>query len=157
MSSRRTSRRGSVAKRPTGPWRTHFFRRHRDDDPAEAVPARDFLDACPTKVSATMIAVVHAVASAPPPAFSGGGKWEAMHGKMRGVYEVRVDGPNRHHYRLFCVLERDGGEHGLSGPSLILVAGKDKPFQTKLSEAEYDEVLGLVREFQTRNPRSVLT
>jgi len=81
---------------------------------------RDFLDACPTKVSATMIAVVRAVADAPPPAFSGGGKWEAMHGKMGGVYEIRVDGPNRHHYRLFCLLERDGAHFGLGGPSLIL-------------------------------------
>ena len=47
-----------------------------------------------------------AVAAAPPPAFSGGGKWEAMHGEMSGFFEVRVDGPQRHHYRLFCVLER---------------------------------------------------
>jgi Txe/YoeB family toxin of Txe-Axe toxin-antitoxin module len=154
MSSRRASKAGSVATRP---WRIHFFRRHLDDDPTEAVPARDFLDASPAKVSATMIAVVHAVADAPPPTFSGGGKWEAMHGKMGGIYEVRVDGPNRHHYRLFCVLERAGADLGLGGPSLVLVCGKDKPFQTELSEAEYDEVASLVREFQKRNPRSVLT
>src|SRR6266542_810294 len=141
MSARKASRRGSVAKQPTGPWQIHYFRRQRDDDLTERVPARDFLDACPTKVSATMIAVVHAVANAPPPAFSGGGKWEAMHGKMGGVYEVRVDGPSRHHYRLFCVLERGGADLGLGGPSLILGAGKDKPCQTKLSESEYDEVL----------------
>jgi hypothetical protein len=157
MSSRKASKSGSVAKRLIGPWRIHFFRRHRDDDATEAVPAREFLDACPTKVSATMIAVVHAVADAPPPAFSGGGKWEAMHGKMGGVYEVRVDGPNRRHFRLFCVLERGGADLGLGGPSLVLVGGKDKPFQTKLSDAEYDEVLSLVHEFQKRNPRSVLT
>ncbi len=80
-----------------------------------------------------------------------------MHGKMGGVYEVRVDGPNRHHYRLFCLLERGGAALGLGGPSLVLVAGKNKPFQTKLSDAEYDEVLSLVREFQKRNPRSVVT
>lgn len=103
-----------------------------------------------------MVAVVQAVASAPPPAFSGGGKWEAMHGKMSGVFEVRVDGPNRHHYRLFCVLERSGAALGLGGSSVVLIAGKDKPFQTRLSENEYDEVLALVREFQRRSPRSVL-
>jgi hypothetical protein len=73
-----------------------------------------------------ILSPVVAIANAPPPAFSGGGKWEAMHGRMGGVYEVRVDGPNRHH-------------------------------QAKLSEAEYDEVLGLVREFQKRNPRNVAT
>ena len=103
-----------------------------------------------------MIAVVQAVANAPPPAFSGGGKWEAMHGKMGGIYEVRVDGPNRHHYRLFCILERDGADVGLGGPSVVLVTGKDKPFQTKLSERDYDQVLALVQELKSRKPRSVL-
>jgi hypothetical protein len=79
-----------------------------------------------------------------------------MHGKMGGIYEVRVDGPSRHHYRLFCVLERDGGQLGLGGPSLVLIAGKEKLFQTTLSEREYDEVLALVNEFKNRSPRSVL-
>jgi hypothetical protein len=87
--------------------------------------------------------------------FSGGGKWEAMHGAMNGFYEVRVDGPKRRHYRLFCVLERLGAEHGLDGPSLVLITGKDKPFRSVLSEADYAEVRSLGREFSKRNPRSV--
>jgi hypothetical protein len=37
-------------------------------------------------------AVLEAVAAAPPPSFSGGGKWEAMHEDMAGFYEVRVQG-----------------------------------------------------------------
>jgi hypothetical protein len=45
------------------------------------------------KVQATIKAVLIAVAAAPPPAFSGGGKWEAMHGDMAGYFELRVDGP----------------------------------------------------------------
>src|SRR5438067_178871 len=157
MTARMTTKRSAVVE-PTvrASWRVHFFQRHAADDPTRAVPARAFLDACPTKVSATMIAVVRAVADAPPPAFSGGGKWEAMHGKMGGVYEVRVDGPSRHHYRLFCVLERDGAQLGLGGRSLVLIAGKEKPFQTKLLEREYDEVLALVNEFRKRIPRSVV-
>ena len=76
-----------------------------------------------------MIAVVKAVADAPPPAFSGGGKWEAMHGDMNGFYEIRADGPKRHHYRLFCMLEREGAKLGLGG--------------------------NLGREYLARNPRSV--
>ena len=155
MTGKRSKR--AAGALPRQPWRVHFFRRHPDDDPAQAVPARAFLDTSPIKVSATMIAVVRAVADAPPPALSGGGKWEAMHGKMSGIYELRVDGPNRHHYRLFCVLEREGAQLGLGGPSLVLIAGKDKPFQTKLSEREYDEILALVGEFKSRKPRSVLT
>jgi hypothetical protein len=53
-------------------------------------------------------------------------------------------------------LERAGAELGLGGPSLVLVTGMDKPFQTKLSDRDYDEVLKLVREFRKRTPRSVL-
>lgn len=138
------------------PWRIYFFQRHPADDPARSVPALEFLRHCPTKVEAMMVAVVRAVAEAPPPAFSGGGKWEAMHGEMGGFYEVRVDGPKRRHYRLFCVLEREGAALGLGGPSLVLVTGKDKPFMTVLSTADYAEVRALGAEFKKRVPRSVL-
>ncbi len=151
--------RAATTETPSGgirtPWRIHFFKRHPENDPTQAVPARDFLDRCPTAVAAKMVAVVKAVAEAPPPAFSGGGKWEAMHGEMNGFYEVRVDGPKRHHYRLFCVLERDGARVGLGGPSLVLITGKDKPFQTVLSAADYAEVRSLGREFVSRTPRIV--
>jgi Txe/YoeB family toxin of Txe-Axe toxin-antitoxin module len=144
--------RGEPARRP---WRIHFFQRHRQDDPKQSVPARDFLLACPEKVRAMMVAVVKAVADAPPPMFSGGGKWEAMHGDMAGWYEIRVDGPNRHHYRLFCLLERDGMSLGLGGPSLVLITGKAKAFRTVLSVNEYAEVRILGEEYRARNPRSL--
>jgi hypothetical protein len=62
------------------------------------VPAVDFLVGCPTKTRANLLAVLDAVAAAPPPAFSGGGKWEAMRGKMAGYYEVRAIGPGREHF-----------------------------------------------------------
>lgn len=136
-------------------WRAEFFKRHRAEDPAERVPAREFLDRCPEKVRAMMVAVVKAVAEAPPPTFSGGGKWEAMHGDMTGWYEVRVDGPKRHHYRLFCLLERDGTRVGLGGPSLVLITSKDKPFRTALSDADYAAVRRLGEEYRARAPRSV--
>jgi hypothetical protein len=139
-----------------GPWRKHFFQRHAADDPAETVPARDFLLACPEKVRAMVLAVVNAVADAPPPQFGGGGKWEAMHDDMAGYYEIRVDGPSRRHYRLFCLLERDGGAVGLGGPSLVLICGKDKPFRTELSARDYAHVRRLGREYLSRRPRSVL-
>jgi hypothetical protein len=60
-----------------------------------SVPAEAFLDACPLKVEATILAVLEAVRQAPPPQFGGGGKWEAMHGSMGGYYEIRVTGPAR--------------------------------------------------------------
>jgi hypothetical protein len=103
-----------------------------------------------------ILAVVNAVADAPPPQFSGGGKWEAMHGDMAGYYEIRVDGPSRHHYRLFCVLEREGEAVGLGSPSLVLIAGKDKPFRTVLSVRDYADVRRLGNEYLSRQPRSVV-
>jgi hypothetical protein len=87
--------------------------------------------------------------------FSGGGKWEAMHGQMHGIYEVRVDGPKRRHYRLFCLLEREGAKHGLGGPSLVLITGKDKAFQTVLQPADYKEVCDLRDEYLSKPKRSI--
>jgi hypothetical protein len=140
---------------PPQPWRIHFFRRHAGDDSSQAVPGRAFLLDCPDKVRMTMLAVLRAVADAPPPQFSGGGKWKAMHGSMAGYHEVTVNGPNRHHYRLFCLLERDGGALGLGGPSLVVLAGLDKPFMTTLSDNDYAKVRVLGDEYRARNPRSV--
>ena len=51
-------------------------------------PAEDFLDACPAKIEARFHAVLEAVRDAPPPQFSGGGYWEAMHGDMGGFHGI---------------------------------------------------------------------
>jgi len=150
-----------MKKRSTPPaplplkWRVHFFERYPTDDPKRTVPGREFLESCPEKVRAMMLAVVKAVADAPPPMFSGGGKWEAMHDEMKGFYEVRVDGPKRHHYRLFCILEQDDAHLGLGGPSLVIIGGKDKPFRTVLSSRDYQEIRKLGDEYRSRVPRSV--
>ncbi len=143
----------STAQR-LAPWRIHFFRRHAEDDPAQSVPGRDFLEHCP--VAPRMAAVLKAVAEAPPNAFAGGGYWEAMHGAMAGYFEVRIDGRDRRHYRLFCVLERDGAQLGLGGPSLVVITGMEKAFRTKLSERDYARVRQLGGEYRSRMPRSVL-
>jgi len=141
---------------PPKAWQIHFFRRHRSDDENEAVPGRDFLAACPDKVRAMMVAVLHAVRDAPPPAFSGGGKWEAMHGEMAGLYEVRVDGPQRRHYRLFCLLDQDDTAKKLGGPSIVVIDGRSKAFRTVLSPHDYAAVRKLSNEYRPRKPRSVL-
>lgn len=46
---------------------------------------------------------------------------------------------------------------GLGGPSIVIIAGKDKPFRTKLSPADYAEVRALGDEYRSRTPRSVVT
>jgi hypothetical protein len=102
-----------------------------------------------------MLAVLKAVAEAPPPQFSGGGKWKAMHDDMAGWHEVTVNGPKRHHYRLFCLLEKDGATLRLGGPSIVIVTGLDKRFQTTISPGDYAKVRALGVEYRARTPRSV--
>jgi hypothetical protein len=80
-----------------------------------------------------MRAVLAQVAAAPPKRFAGGGYWEAMKGDMTGWFEVRVDGPRRHHYRLFCRLDYDAKDQ--PKPLLVVICGLDKPFRTELSGA----------------------
>jgi hypothetical protein len=116
------------------PWNLHFFQRHPDDDRHQSVPARDFLDGLPDKVVAEILAVLDAVAEAPPPAFSGAGKWEAMHGEMAGFYEVRVRGAGMNH-RLFCILERHAND--LGGPSIVAIDGLTKPKRSAADSRDY--------------------
>jgi hypothetical protein len=129
-----------------------FFRRHKDDDPSESEPGRVLLNNCPTKVRATMRVVLAEVAAAPPKRFAGGGYWEAMKGDMVGWFEVRVDGPGRHHYRLFCKL--DYSTKGVDKPLLVVIDGRDKPFRTELAAREYLAVRRMGEEYLARNPRS---
>lgn len=133
-----------------GPWRIHFFQRHAADDSGRAVPALEFLEELPTKVAAEVHAVLSAVSDAPPPSFSGGGKWEAMHGNMAGMYEIRLQGGGRN-YRLFCVLDR--GEE-LGGPSIVCIDGLSKPPRQAADARDYRRVRRYVDEFRKR--RTVL-
>jgi hypothetical protein len=100
-----------------------------------------------------MRAVLTQVAAAPPKRFAGGGYWEAMKGDMTGWFEVRVDGPRRHHYRLFCRLDYDANDQ--PKPLLVVICGLDKPFRTELSDADYRHVRALGEEYLRRNPPSL--
>jgi hypothetical protein len=142
---------GSSQQRDGGGWRIHFFRRHVADDPGRSVPAISFLDGLPVKVAAEIHAVLEAVAGAPPPSFSGGGKWEAMHGQMAGFYEVRVQGGGQNH-RLFCLLER--GAEDLGGSSIVCIDGLSKPRRSAARPADYRRIRRYADEFRAR--RSVL-
>lgn len=124
------------------------------------VPAREFLGACPAKVRATFLAVLQAVRDAPPPAFSGGGKWEAMHGSMSGYYEIRLTGPGRKHFRLFCLLEngtaKELEERGFNAPQIVVINGMVKPNATKFTDAVYRKtVRALAEDYRSKLPRPV--
>src|SRR5665213_1325323 len=127
----------------------------------ESVPGADFLDSCPPKVRGTILAVLDAVAAAPPPSFAGGGKWEAMHGNMGGYYEIRVTGPGREQFRLFCLLE-NADEHtlnarGLRGPAIAVITGMRKKTGTVFSERDYAKVRQLGSEHTAQTPRRIAT
>jgi len=120
-----------------------------------------FLDGCPKTVEPLMRAVLHAVAAAPPPQFSGRGYWEAMHGKMTGYFEVRKQGPNREQFRLFCVLEKAADrtelqKTGLPGPTIVVLTGMRKPWRTAFREADYDRVRELGESYRKTFPRRIL-
>lgn len=127
------------------PWNIHFFQRDRSDDPKRGIPSIEFLEGIPAKVAAEIHAVLAAVSAAPPPSFSGGGKWEAMHGTMSGYYEVRVKGGGMNH-RLFCFLQRDAED--LGGSSLVCIDGLSKPPRTAAKQRDYSRVRRYGAEFQ---------
>ena len=134
------------------PWLIHFFQRDARDDKSKSVPAITFLDQVPVKVRAEMEAVLEAVAEAPPPAFSGGGKWEVMHDDMSGFYEVRVRGADRRNHRLFCILERDAAD--LGGSSIVVIDGLSKPARQAADPRDYKRAQRYRAEFLRR--RTVL-
>ncbi|MEO7127088.1 MAG: hypothetical protein ABI382_10745 [Nakamurella sp.] len=151
-------RRGRGGQPRVGPDRNDpheivYFQRHVDDDPGQEIPARTFLRSCPPSVRAKFAAVLKSVAAAPPHRFAGGGYWEAMHGDMAGWFEVRVDGPKRRHFRLYCLI--DLAAQGRDRPLLVIVAGLDKPFRTTLTDRDYAWVRVLGVEYHARNPRSL--
>lgn len=143
-----------ASARPIEPWDVIYYRTEED-----LVPAEEFLDGCPTKVSAQLIAVLDDVAEAPPPRYSGGGRWEAMHGSMGGYYEVRAAGPKREQFRMFCVLENGTSteltRRGLPRPAIAVITGMRKPWMTTFSERDYAAVRHLGDDHRSRFPRRI--
>jgi hypothetical protein len=159
-----SSGRGRRVKRPGGaappavdrtpPWHVIYYKAADGH-----VPGLEFLDGCPGKLEGEFIAVLDAVAAAPPPQFSGGGKWEAMHGEMTGYYEIRLTGPGREQFRLFCLLENAGDdelrERGLAKLAIAVLDGRRKPWRTKLSAADYRAVKKLGEDHKRQHPRRI--
>lgn len=138
---------------PTEPWDVRYFKRHKQDDPQQREPAREFRASCPPSVRAEIDATLKAVADTPPPMFSGGFKWRAMHSDMTGWFEVRVRAGHML-YRVFCLLEREAP--GLRSPSVIAITGMAKPNETSFTNANYRKVRELGEEYRRRSPRSVI-
>lgn len=132
------------------PWGIVYFK-----DANGSIPGDEFLTECPDRIEAKIIAILDAVAAAPPPSFSGGGFWEAMHGDMGGMYEIRVPGPGRNLYRLFCILDREAP--GLDGPTIAVITGLVKRDRTTFTPRQYRAVRALGDAYLASAPRSVAT
>ena len=92
-----------------------------------SVPAIEFLDGCPVKVAANLLAVLDASPTRRRRRYSGGGKWEAMNGSMGGYNEVRATSPQPEQFRLFCLLENaeddELARRGLRTPAIAVIVG----------------------------------
>lgn len=138
------------------PWDIIYYEASND-----RCPGLEFLDSCPGKIDAEFVAVLDAVAAAPPPQFSGGGKWEAMHGDMTGYYEIRLTGPGREQFRLFCLLENGTDDElrkrGLVKPAIAVIDGRRKPWRTTLRASDYRDVKKLGEDHRQQYPRRIAT
>ena len=137
-------------------WDVVFYR-----DARGRVLADEFLDGCPVKVRARLMAILDAVAEAPPPQFSGGGQWEAMHGDMGGYFEVRSQGPKSEQFRLFCLLDNADPtalrRRGLPRPAIAVITGMRKSWMTAFSARDYEHVGALGRDYLDTMPRRIAT
>ena len=143
----------SAPSRRIEPWDVVYYR---TDD--EVVPAGDFLDGCPTKVSAQFAAVLDDVAEAPPPRYSGGGRWGQCTAPWVATTR-RAQGPKREQFRLFCILENGTPEEmsrrGLSHPTIAVITGMRKPWMTPFSEHDYEAVRRLGDAHRGQFPRRI--
>lgn len=117
-----------------------------------------FLESCPSKLEAYLQSILNSVAVAPPPAFSGGGRWEAMHRNMAGYHAAKAIGPQRRHHRVFCLLEKsvepdEMERRGLPRPAIAVITGMWKPNAALFSAAEYSAVRKLGDDHMRQFPR----
>ena len=60
---------------------------------------------------------------------------------MAGYYEIRVTGPGRRHYRLFCLLDngtdREPADRGSDRPQIAVINGMLKRHMSEFSDGDY--------------------
>lgn len=87
--------------------------------------------------------------------------WEAMHGDMGGYYEIRLTGPGRRQYRLFCIFDngnpKELRERGFDQPQIAAITGMVKDSGKKFSDRDYAKVRKLGREYLAELPRRIAT
>jgi hypothetical protein len=122
--------------------------------------ARRFLAAVPPSVSEHIDGIISALLARDPTRFRGGGYWEAMHGDMRGWFELRCTGPGREQFRLFCLLENGTEDDlvtlGLDSPTVVIITGLRKPHRTVFAASDYARVRREGDAYRSQVPRAAL-
>lgn len=108
------------------------------------------INAFSTGEKAKFSAILEAVATAPPRRFSGGGYWEAMHGDLDGIFEVRFQGRSRWLFRFFCILLDEN-----TTPVLMVFAGLRKRPGSVLPERDYVKVRLLADDLTRANSKPI--
>ena len=69
-----------------------------------------------------------------------------MHGPVGGWYEIRLTGPGRAQFRLFCLLENGTGQElagrGLPRPAIAVITGMRKPWRAVFAERDHPACTG---------------
>jgi hypothetical protein len=78
---------------------------------------------------------------------------------MHGWYEIRLTGPGREQFRLFCLLENGAPDElekrGFRRSTIVVVTGLRKPWRTTFSERDYQRVRTLGDEHAGNYPRRI--
>lgn len=84
-----------------------------------------------------------------------------MHGDMGGYYEIRLTGPGRRQYRLFCLLDNADAaglaKRGFEEPKIAVITGLVKASGETFSSREYKRVRALGDEYLRDFPRRIVT
>ena len=100
-------------------------------------------ESMPDSAASKLYAVLRAVSEGPPHKFRGGGYWEAMHGEMTGIHEVRIQAKDGYLYRFFCLLRQNEA----SEEEIVVLAGMRKRKGKKFRAAEYQRVIKIFELF----------
>jgi hypothetical protein len=109
------------------------------------------------KVEATTRAVLEAVPRGAADGIQRRRQSQATHGTMAGYYEIRVTGPGRWHYRLFCPLdngtERELPERGFDRPQIAVINGMVEQHMTEFSDASTESTSAISATATSRRCR----
>ena len=77
-----------------------------------------------------------------------------MRDDLGGIYEAR-DKHGASLYRLFCLLDKNAPDHGLTNPALVLLCGGQKPEGAPMDQAAYTLACRYRDEYLASNPRRI--